>query len=91
MSLLIPLIIGAVLLVVLVTYKKVISWINSNIDRHSDYVGLIKERIASKKYRILAGVFNKNDEVTARNAWEGKIDDELKEKFGNKNKLVIQI
>jgi len=53
---------------------------------------LIKEYLDSGKYRVIGGVLDSKKKVLDAQSWEAKdIDDDLKDEFGRKKKIVYDL
>ncbi len=67
-------------------------WLEANTTPSSDHAELIKERLSSGNYRVIAGVFDRRGRQTAHETWEtDELDDDLKEKFGRRNRIRIEL
>jgi hypothetical protein len=90
-ELLIALLIAGAVLAVL-AWSEVSEWVNSNTDSLSKYGEIIKEKLSSGNYKVVAGIFNKHQSKTATKEWEAKeLDRELEAKFRHTNRLRIDV
>jgi hypothetical protein len=70
----------------------ILSWFQKNKTVTSEYGELIKERLSSGTYRIIGGIFDKHGLKTAEHMWEtDKLDDDLKQYFGNRDKVRVEL
>jgi len=89
-SLLMALIIGVSL--VGLAWSLIEDWLKSNTTPASDHAEFIKERLNNGQYRIIAGVFDRHGGQTAHNTWETEeLCDDLKEKFGHRDRIRIEL
>lgn len=74
---------GLVLLATATLAFSVISdWIGGNTDQNSETAALLKERLDSGNYKIIAGIFNRQGTMTATQAWEvDECDEQLNDLF----------
>ena len=82
--------IGA-LLVVGLALSDVFGWFEDNTTVSTEYGGLIKERLASGNYKVVAGVFDRHDNCTAAHEWEtDELDEDLREYFGPYDEIRVE-
>jgi hypothetical protein len=78
--------------VVRLALSQVLGWFELNKTDSSKYGELIKEYLASGKYRIVAGIFDKRGIQTATNVWEtAELEDDLAQYFGNRNRVRVEL
>lgn len=82
---------GAVAAIV-ISWESITAWFNENKTTDTSYGELLKQSLASGKYKVIANVFNKTGNQTATKTWEDvEISDDLQKKFGNLSQLVIEV
>jgi len=70
----------------------VFDWFEENRTPTTSHGELIKEKLANGDYRVVAGVFDRRGVRTAAQAWEtDELDDDLKEYFGSRNRVRIEL
>jgi hypothetical protein len=85
-------VIGGILVAAIVNWNTIQSWIQSHRTPSSAYAGLIKQRLASGKYRVVGGIFNQGGQLETSGSWEtDSIDDELQRRFGFSDEARIQL
>ena len=83
---------AAGLFLVAVTLSTVFDWLNANKTPLTKYGVLMKERLASGNYRVVAGIFNSHDVRTAQSQWETEqLDETLTQAFGNRNTIRVEL
>ncbi|MDR2808370.1 MAG: hypothetical protein LBB43_05100 [Spirochaetaceae bacterium] len=86
--------VAAVISLALVTYDTIKEWVNEKKNKHPDArtVEVIKEKLSNGKYVVICGVFGAQGKQLETQKWEAKeLDSKLKEKFGQKNKIVLDL
>ena len=87
-----PLIAISALFIVRLALSKILDWFQNNKTSTSSYGELIKERLASGDYRVVAGIFDKRGIKTANTSWEAdELDDDLKQYFKGRDRLRVEI
>ncbi|MGN9913284.1 hypothetical protein ACTMTJ_37675 [Phytohabitans sp. LJ34] len=61
--------IAALVTAAVVSWAVIENWINSN-KVSGGTARIVRERIASGKYRVVAGVFDQSNQLRAHNVWE---------------------
>ena len=85
----IPAILG---MIAMLAYESIRDWFSAHKTVTSSHGELVRQKLASGNYRVVAGVFDRRGTRTAEAAWEtSKLDDELKEKFGRSNRVRVEI
>lgn len=85
----IPLMIIAALFLATIAWSAIETFFEENVNDNSKYVTIIRERIADGNVKVIAGVFDSRDNVTATQAWEGeKLDEELENIFGQQDQIT---
>jgi F0F1-type ATP synthase assembly protein I len=88
---LLPLSIAA-LLVGGLALASVLGWFNDNVTDTSEYGELIKTQLKNGDYRIVAGVFDTRGHRTATQEFQtDELDDDLKDYFGQLNKVRVEL
>lgn len=74
------------------TWSAIQNWMKTHTSASSSHVELIKEKLASGNFRVVAGVFSSSGKCTAKQAWEAdKLDDELRKTFGGRRSIKLDI
>ncbi len=82
----------AVMYLAQLTWSTVSQWFTQHKDTDSDYGLVIKESLASGKFRVIAGVFNRQGTTTAKQAWEtNNLDSDLQTRFGNSDRIRVSL
>jgi hypothetical protein len=82
---------GATMLASL-AWHAISSWIEQRRTPQSDHASVIKQRLSSGRYRVVAGVFSKTGRKQAEQAWESdNLDDETNAAFGRGNSIRIEL
>jgi hypothetical protein len=90
-GILLALLVGATLLAIL-SWSDISSWFHTNTTRVSQYGEIIKERLASGNYKVVAGIFDKRNNRTANTTWTAReIDESLRNKFTGSNQIVVDV
>ncbi len=72
--------------------SEVLDWLDDNKTAASDYGELVKERLESGDYRVVAGIFNHRGVCTASQAWEAdELEDDLREQFGRRYRIRVEL
>ena len=83
---------GALAIAAVVNWATIQSWIQSHRTPSSDYAGLIKQKLANGKYRVVGGIFDKGGNLQKSGSWEtDNIDGELQRRFGYSDETRIQL
>jgi len=84
---------AAVIFVVKITYDAIKNYCNKAKEiPNAKTCEVVKEYLASGKYRVVGSVFNTNGKQLDSKAWEGKeIDDRLEREFGGRSKIVYDL
>jgi hypothetical protein len=82
---------GAALLVGILTWAAIRSWIYAPRSRAA-LARLVKKRLASGKVGVVAGIFDAAGDKIDEKSWEAEsLDDELKQKFAGKSVVSIRL
>jgi len=85
--------ISGTIALVMVAFKVIKEWINRSRNRYpdADTAELIRKKLENGNYHVVAGIFENGEELETQE-WEvDKDDDDLKEEFGQKNKIVYDL
>ncbi|MCL1991966.1 MAG: hypothetical protein FWG66_03350 [Spirochaetes bacterium] len=76
-----------------ITYDKINAYLDKAKENpNADFAELIKQRLDSGNYRVVANIFNNKEEMLDTQTWEGKnLDDALHAEFGGQNKIVYAL
>jgi hypothetical protein len=78
------------LALVSVAWSAVEGWLDANRTPTTAYAEILKKRLTSGKYRVVAGVFDRHGHRTAQTEWEAdELGDDLKRRFGNENRIIV--
>lgn len=89
--LLLALLVGVALIAVL-SWTDISGWLRSNSTSVSQYGEIIKEKLSTGNYRVVAGVFNKASLRTANATWTAKeLDGTLRDRFRQTNRIVVDV
>lgn len=89
-QLLLLLAVGAV--IASLAWSAIKSWFSDHTLDTSAYGEIIKNKLNNGDYRVVAGVFNRNGNRTAKKTWHAKeLEDDLQYKFGSNNKIIIEL
>ena len=70
----------------------VLDWFRRNKVINSGYGALIKQRLATGNYKVVAGVFNKLGVKTASQTWEAnELGDDIENYFGNRDHIRVEL
>lgn len=87
----------AVFVVIALAWSTISNWLWQNTTDLSDYHQVIKDRLESGNYRVVAGVFRKRlwglwHQETASQAWEvSEVDGEIMRRFGATSRIRITV
>lgn len=93
--LLVAALVGAAIAVL--SWSTVRSWILGHKEKPSDIVKLVREKQASGKVKVVAGVFSKGnifrrESLRDSNAWEcEELDPELQSVFGGRQEVTVTV
>jgi hypothetical protein len=74
-----------------ISWQTIRSWITTP-RANASYGTLIKKCLESGDYVVIGGIFDGNGAEIAKESWQSKtLDDELKQKFGRRNKITVSI
>lgn len=83
--------IGAIFVIEL-ALSTIMGWFNRNTTIDSSYGELIKKKMQSGDYKVIAGVFDNRGVETVSNEWEAeKLDEDLEEYFGGRSKVRVEL
>jgi hypothetical protein len=69
---------------------EIMSWLEREATIDSSYGELVKERLSTGEYRVVAGVFTKRHVCQASKAWVAEeLDEELEATFGNRRRVRV--
>jgi hypothetical protein len=84
--------IQAVERVATLAWNTVNDWLRSSRVSSADCGALIREKLADGGYRVVCGVFNASGAQSSQTAWEcSALDDELRRKLGNRDRITINL
>lgn len=70
----------------------IFDWFEDNKTPTSSHGELIKRKLANGDYKVVAGIFDKRGVRTASETWEtNELDDELKDYFGDKHRVRVEL
>lgn len=76
----------------MLAWSTVSDWLRSSKVSSADCGTLIRERLANGDYRIVCGAFSATGTQRSQTAWEcSDLDNELKRKFGGKDRITINL
>jgi hypothetical protein len=82
---------GGVVLACL-SWNEIETWLNKAKQPDSLFGEIIRERLASGEFRVVANVFSKAQNKTASEEWRAQsLDETLEKKFAHRDKLRVRV
>ena len=91
-QLLVGLAVGAAIVALILNWEKIANWFIQNRDANSKIGALVKEKLDSGNYTVVAGIFNAEGELTSANRWdEATLEEEVLQEFGESDQLLLDL